>query len=583
VGGLWIPATRSPWVDVGGAYCTGESIFGEPIDRATRHQLWEQVPVGQAMGLLSAMLRDLDLGDTTEAVEARWAHQLPAPVRTQALAAARSGSRLFPPQLLLVALKDALRYCPAGEPRGDASDLDLVLRAVWSIADELGKVRNASEPQWGGIQESLAAEMMANSYVNTAARPLPMIARTSHLWRHGWASSVSRRLRAKAGGEPADLFAAATGCDLDDFLGVAIHLWVQAQQHSFLTFPPEFFRRTGVPPTAVDRFLEATSIPLDELGNWASGQDATQLPWDFNELRRRPIVRLPNGSIQVIRIGFVLERAFGQVLEFDVRRHLRQLDGGGNQMVEGGREDAFRSALNTQFEHAVGELLGRIFPATGRLRRIYTEREMGSAWGSKSRKPKVCDWVVDCGHMWLCLDATNRRLSQPLVDGFADATALDDEVNKVLADKKATQMASTISQLKRELPRLTGRDPLPDGRFVPLIVIPEDGLPWNPAVYQRVQEILAATGTLQGNRIAPLGVVTLYDLGYLERAVEDGHNAGYLLARWRSQDPEIPLQNYLYKLGITLGRPQRESDAFDRLIDELLERMTTYRELVTHS
>ncbi|MGC9671312.1 hypothetical protein ACNTMW_32805 [Planosporangium sp. 12N6] len=38
------------------------------------------------------------------------------------------------------------------------------------------------------------------------------------------------------------------GCALDAFLGVAIHLWVQAYVHKHLRFPPEFFDRLGIDP-----------------------------------------------------------------------------------------------------------------------------------------------------------------------------------------------------------------------------------------------------------------------------------------------------------------------------------------------
>jgi hypothetical protein len=190
----------------------------------------------------------------------------------------------------------------------------------------------------------------------------------------------------------------------------------------------------------------------------------------------------------------------------------------------------------------------------------------------------VCDWVVDCGQMWLCLDATNRRLSQAVAGGSADPDALDHEVNAVLAGHKASQMASTIRHLTEQLPRLTSRSLLPGARFLPLIVIPEDGLPWNQAVHQRVQEILAASGTLQTRRAAPLGVITVDDLGLVERAVEDGNNASELLSRWRTEAPEVPLQNFLYSRGATLRRPRREVETFDKLTDELLERMTRHRD-----
>jgi hypothetical protein len=468
--------------------------------------------------------------------------------------------------------------CPLGSARDDLSDVSLVLQAVWSIADELSRVR-VDEACWGGIPATVAADVLANQHFNTVARPLPLVARTDAMWLHGWGETVKPRLRAKAGGSPAELFAAATGCELEDFHGVALHLWVQAQQRRYLRYPAEFFRRLGIPTAAVDRFLAATSVTLDELRADAAGRDPIAEPWDFNHLRRRPLVRLPDGSVQVTRLGFVLARAFGQAPEFDVREHLHRLDGASTAaMTSGGREQAFRSALDLQFEHAVGAVLHRVFPARGRLRRLYTEREMGKAWRSRGQTPSVCDWAVDCGRTWLLFDATNRRLIQGVASGLAGPATLDDEVKKVLADKKANQIASTIRLLSEQMTQLTDNNVLPGIRFLPLIVIPEDGLPWNSAVHQRVQEILRDSGRLRETRVEPLGVITLDDLGLIELATEQGHDVARLLSRWRREAPEMPLQNFLHSVGRVLGRPQWETAVFDRRVDELLDRMTRHNE-----
>jgi hypothetical protein len=155
----------------------------------------------------------------------------------------------------------------------------------------------------------------------------------------------------------------------------------------------------------------------------------------------------------------VLERAFGQVPEFDVADHLRRIDGGTDQRVKKGHEGAFRSCLNSQFEYTIGEPLRRIFPTSGHFKRVYSENDMWHAWAKiRGKKPSVCDWVVDCGDVWICLDANNRRLSQPVVGGQADASELDNELAAVLADSTARQMASTIGHLTQFLRQLTGRE-----------------------------------------------------------------------------------------------------------------------------
>jgi hypothetical protein len=146
-------APANAWHMLGKPYCTGNEVFGDVTGPEGRQTLWERIPVGHALDLLSGMLRDLDLDvPSTAQVEAGWASPLSGDAAGRARAAVRQGRRLLPPQLLLVAVKEALRHCPAGNARGDLSDLDVVLQAVWSIGDELGQFRDDAEPLWGGVR-----------------------------------------------------------------------------------------------------------------------------------------------------------------------------------------------------------------------------------------------------------------------------------------------------------------------------------------------------------------------------------------------------------------------------------------------
>src|SRR5262245_7120831 len=131
---LWLPpgaaaSAGASWRRLGKPYCTGKEILGTVTVAADRPKLWARIPIGHALSLLSGMLRDIDLDDpSTSQVEAGWAAALSGTARERALRAVRRGRRLLPPQLLLVALKEALRDCPAGPSRDDLSDLDLVLQ-----------------------------------------------------------------------------------------------------------------------------------------------------------------------------------------------------------------------------------------------------------------------------------------------------------------------------------------------------------------------------------------------------------------------------------------------------------------------
>ena len=73
---------------------------------------------------------------------------------------------------------------------------------------------------------------------------------------------------------------------------------------------------------------------------------------------------------------------------------------------------------------------------------------------------------------------------------------------------------------------------------------------------------------------ALLGIISLNDLGLVERAADDGRDAGNLLDTWRSQQPEVALQHFLHGRGAILRRPQWELDKFSQLVDELIAQQT---------
>lgn len=562
------------WLSFAQTYGLATEVLGRPIPGSERVQLWGTITAGQGLSLIASMLRDLDLAEkTTVAIEAGWVGVVADPgLKMHLEAATRAGLRLLAPQLLLLAALEAIEHCAAGDPRPDHVGVDVVFTGLLSIAEESAGPRQGAE-LWGGLDSGLAAELVANQYFNHAVSPVDQMAWANNNWRAPWPRpSVPEALIRRAGGEPSDLFLEATGTDVDDFTSVGVHLWVQAQQRQFLRFPSEFFDLLGIERAAVDRFLNETSTDLASLKAAVQVERARtgSSRWAFHSLRRHPIIRLDNGEWLVLRLGFVIERALGDVTHHDVRNHLREVDAATGSK----RDEAFRGCLARALESHVGDSLERTFPALGGERRVFGEVAMQKAWTTKKNQvPSVCDYAVDCGDVWLLFDVTDRRLPENLINGTADAAALDDELDVVLTDKKAKQFASTVRNLKTDMATLVGHQMVPGTRFVCVVVTPNGGLGWTPAVSNRAKERLSELGVLQGAATLPLAIMSVKEVNELERAVETGQSGSGLLTDWRTNGEGVSFEQVLLAQGIPLGFGDWTRRTGMALIDDLVGRM----------
>ena len=418
-------APAGTWLENADVYVYADEVLGHAVPLVDRMKLWSSVPAGQALALISSMLKDLDLPGAAGPVEAAWVGQVSSPQLSAGLRTVlRDQRRVLAPQLLLLAIIEALDHCPAGDPTGDFTGLDEIFQAVLGIAGEANAPRTSED--WGTLDSGLAAELVAQHYFGHTADPIDQLAWVHDNWRTPWSRpTVKDELITKAGGEPGELFVEATGVGFDDFASVGVHLWVQANQNGFIRFPSDFFDKLGVNRAAVDRFLAETSADLATLKQEVADERARMRSsrYAFHALRRWPIVRLDNGEWLVLRLGFMIDRALGDATYWDVRNHLKAED----QTKKTKREESFRACLGLELEAGVGATLGRMFPGALKLRRLYDEKAMQHAWAKKGQMPSVCDFAVDCGDTWVLFDVTDRRIMEKSINGTATAADLDNE------------------------------------------------------------------------------------------------------------------------------------------------------------
>lgn len=568
-------APPGSWLTIASVYVTAEEILGHPVPLAERKRLWSSISIGQALSLLSSMLKDLDLmAKPIRDVEAGWIGQVgPLELRGQLLSAVRDSRRVLVPQIMLLAAVEAIEYCPSGDPTDDFTGLGQVFEALLGIAGESDAAR--SNEEWGGLDAGLAAELVAQQHFGHTADAIDQLAWIHMNWRTPWSQpTVKKELILQAGGEPAALFLEASKVEFDDFGAVGVHLWVQADQNGFLRYPSEFFDRLGIPRLAVDRFLVETSTDLTTLKAAVAAERARTGTgrWAFNTFRRWPIVRLDNGQWLVLRLGFAIQRALGDATYWDVRTHLKAED----QATGSRRDQGFRGCLGSELEANVGQALGRMFPGILRARRLYDEATMQHAWARRGHTPSVCDFAVDCGDTWLLFDVTDRRIPEKLINAEATAADLDAELNLVLTEKKAKQFASTVKLLTNAFGKLVKSRATPPTKFVCLVVTPTGGLGWNPAIHTRAEELLADMEVLQSAKVLPLAIMSIRELTELESAVEGGRTADSILTDWRTSGPGHSFERALIDMGIPLRRSDWVQNTAIRTIDELVDRLQAH-------
>lgn len=546
-------------------YTTAGEMLGDLIPESERAKLWSQISEEQALVVIAAILSDIDLslGQEKAEVDRRWASRVSNTyVRDRLLVSSHLGRTLFAPQLLLIAVREALNHCPPGPPTNDVTGLDVVVLCLLGIGDEASSTMG--QDSWGGLPGGLAAEMIANQYFNRSTSIGHQLTWIDRAWFHDWPKP--NKATQTVGGQPRELFEEATGVRLEDFATVAINLYVQTDRH--VRFPPRFFESLGLPKEATDHFIMATSQTVAELRTRLNkeAEESQGSLYAFNTLRRFPLVRLSSGTVLVLRVGFVVERALSEVTYFDVRSHLKKVD------ISDGtkRDEAFRSCTNDVLEHEAGVTLQRMF-SKGRGQ-ILTEVQLQKKFSSKTKTASVCDYAIRTGSTWLLIEVTDRAIPSSVVFAQANATALDAELDKVLTDRKARQLASTIDLL-RQSEGGRGGSPSKELTFIPLVLTAPGGLGWNSAVHHRVRERLTEDANVSEEFASSVALVTLKDLRILENAASHGHDVIEVLRSWRERAPAEALDNYLLDNDIPFGPPEWEKSRAGQVIDLFINRM----------
>ena len=181
-----------------------------------------------------------------------------------------------------------------------------------------------------------------------------------------------------------------------------------------------------------------------------------------------------------------------------------------------GLGDRFKNAMNDAFEVFVGGILHRTAAKGTGIQKIVDEAEMQVAWKEqKNKTPSVCDWMMLGEGHCVVIDATNHAVKDEAAAGLATFDEYAADIDKIFIEGKFEQLLSTIDLAKKH----GGWDSeVVDGdtNFVPLVVIPDTGVPTGIFTHFDIIERGRKMFEHLQPHVYPAGLITVSDVQLLE-------------------------------------------------------------------
>jgi hypothetical protein len=426
-------------------------------------------------------------------------------------------------------------------PRMDPELCGMLL--VHLTATQQQSQRNADEPMFGGLPESLAMEMVANGLFHGGEQPDVLLARTRMLWQTYGNQIDLEQLKVR--GRPLDLLREATGLDFGDIaaLTFAYHGYIRAHQPG-LSPAVNAFAGIAVSRETVETYLASFASTVDEL---AGKLDASPGSWQMLPIQERPLLRVGE-ALLVLDEQYLIERAT-QGLYWFVHEHERELDGKRGWT-------RWNNAYASMVELRVEDQLRRMAPPllSGGTA-FFTEENLQAAFPGK----KNADAGIDYGHLVLLAEVVTTQVSLPAREN-ADVIAYGKDIDKFFV-KKAQQLDESATNLLHD-PQPAG-SPLvePAQRILP-IAVRGGQFPVNPVTRQHIDAALKEARLLNYRAGLPMFPFAPVDLGELEMCETlhetHGRSVPDLIREWQASDDyaQSSFRNFLIKTYTEEGFPR---------------------------
>lgn len=459
-----------------------------------------------------------------------------------------SGRRhLLAPQVLLLMARLACIYGPRHAGPDGPDMINALREAMLVLAHHLGIERRAADSTPGGRPVTVGGEqvtafevgLVANQLLNRTPFPMSVFDRFERRWRE----IPNEQPDAPQIVDLAAEYEAATGVPLADLANVAVALWSRTVTEAGPVAPPGYLDGLRLGPGRADRAVGLISDTPDGIARRSLEAARSDLDpeYDTGLFGQTPVVRLADGSLVVISPVLLLERTFGWLPVYDLRKGFDQPGRNDGQRAE----KALSCLRRTTEIHAV-ETLAAATAAGTDPGRMFGEGWIQKAYGT--RRPNAdaaCAWP---GH-WIVAEVSSRQTPRT-VAGAASALDLLDHLNKG-AVAKARQLDATIAAIRADETPLTGR-PAPTGprRFWPVLIAP-DGFPANPLTVRRLQRMIRQAGLLTDPDTARLVVM---DAETVEAAEAVAHDGGPALPALLAAHAKSDLADYGFKDWLLLTR-----------------------------
>ncbi|MGW0048139.1 hypothetical protein [Nocardia cyriacigeorgica] len=546
------------------------NVLENSYDLEERKQIWKNCGIESSLVVLADLASLLDFAAETSSqheAEIAWLRKIDSGLSWQIMdLLSKPNHGLLSQGVLVQCFKEIVQF---GAEVGAAIDSDNLIRIVLGINYEhsmvprhpsLDNITEVSKKTLWQVAEYLEglgqeaidserAEWMLDEIATLAFERvdsmLVLLAESHDTWRRPWPSDTGS---GAAGRSPADVFKNAFGLELDDLLAAGLLILDEARSGS-VVFEHDALVRLGASPAAIafiDKNMAADVKYLKkELGKQQSSYEVHH--WLRYTLQRFTFVRLSGGQLLLFKPQFFKVRMFGGLLFWDV---FSKLGGPKSSSAQ-----QFDSAMAHVFEIRIGEELKRMAASVTDIAPPHCihEVELREVLRTGKDTSSTCDWVVAAPSACIVVDANNRQLHQP----FAERTGSVEEFRKDIGvnlvgdvpeaegkNTKFQQLASTIAGLRRT-GGIEGKFEIdPSAVFVPLVAVPDVGLPYTEFVDYEVISRARSIPELVTENVAPPALIRASEIHLLTGLVEQCRvNPFEILRQWREQvrDSAMPI------------------------------------------
>ncbi|MFE3057128.1 hypothetical protein [Nocardia sp. NPDC059239] len=546
------------------------NVLDTTVDRDERTTIWAAAAAEATLKRLADLQATIDFAaerNKHSDAEKAWIRAVDTPLAHRVLAQLQNpGHGVFSQRALVQCINEIVEFGSSDETAGPVTNDDL-LRCILGINQEhdqpdrhpdLGRIDEIGPDAFKNVneyferigQEAVDAERIETTVDEVATMSfercdsLPaLLAHTHDTWRRGWPTTPPELVTEP---NPAAVFTAAFGVDFDDVLALGLLLLDRARNGRVAHHPDDLVA-LGADRAAVEFIVREAAADLPSLRRHLTRAQARQqvTHWLRYTLQRFPFARLEDGQLLLLKPQFVKMRIFGGLLFWDVFTKL-----GGHRTPPARGALHFEQAVADVFEVRVGDELKRMAAATpGNTRPAVADaRALRAALRDGPETPSTCDWAISDGATCVLIDANNRPLHQP----FAERTGTAEEFKRDLGlnligdvpnagHTKFMQLAATINGL-RDNGGVPGCFTVGDRtQFVPLVAVPDVGLPYTALVdYEVVRRARNVPG-LRTQNVLPPALVTISELHLLTGIAQRfGRSPIEILARWRRNVASSP-------------------------------------------